>query len=59
MSEITGEQFAAVMAAILEVTGARNLAQLEARHVTKEQWRKAYEIADVPWSDYDENWQTH
>jgi hypothetical protein len=59
--ELTDAQVAAIMAAILKITGAGSLLELGSREtaVTKEQWREAYEIAGVPWTDYNENWQTH
>jgi hypothetical protein len=55
--ELSQAQLAAVMAAILRVTGASKITEIG--DVTKEQWREAFEIAGVPWQDYDENWQTH
>jgi hypothetical protein len=56
MSKLTEAQVAAVMAAILEVTGGQSLIELEkqGKAVTKEQWRAAYDIAGVPWEDYEE-----
>jgi hypothetical protein len=55
--ELTQAQLAAVMAAILKVTGAEHITEIG--FVTKEQWREAFEIAGVPWKDEDENWKTH
>jgi N-acyl-L-homoserine lactone synthetase len=47
--ELTQAQLAAVMAAILKVTGASLITEIGT--VTKEQWREAFEIAGVPWKD--------
>jgi hypothetical protein len=60
MSEdLSAPQVAAIMAAILEVTGARDMVELGTVNVSKEQWQEAYKIAGVPWTDYSENWPTH
>ena len=57
MGKLGEKQLAAVMAAILEVTGAKNLLELEERAVTvtKEQRREAYDIAGVGWEDYEDS----
>ena len=56
MKKLSETQVSAVMAAILEVTGAGNLAELDrsGKVPTKEQWREAYDLAGVPWEDYEE-----
>jgi hypothetical protein len=45
--ELTEGQFLAIMAAILRVTGAKNLGQMS--RATEAQWREAYELAGVLW----------
>ena len=56
MPELSEAQVAAVMAAILEVTGSKDLLELSSRGgATMEQWREAYDIAGVPWADYEES----
>ena len=57
MSKLGEKQSAAVMASVLEITGAKNLLELEERavQVTKEQWREAYDIAGVGWEDYEDS----
>ena len=53
MPELSEAQVAAVMAAILEITGSKDLQELSSRgEATMEQWREAYDIAGVPWADY-------
>jgi hypothetical protein len=47
---ITVLQVAAILEAILEVTGARDAKELNTLNVTKEQWREAYEVAGIPWT---------
>jgi hypothetical protein len=56
MKKLTGAQVAAVMEAILGVTGSPSLMAMESkgRAVTKKQWREAYDLAGVPWEDYEE-----
>ena len=55
MPELSEAQVAAVMAAILEVTGSKDLQELSSRGgATMEQWREAYDIAGVPWEDYED-----
>ena len=54
MPELSEVQTAAIMAAILEVTGSKDLLELSSRGgATMEQWREAYDIAGVPWEDYE------
>ena len=54
---ITVLQVAAILEAILEITGARGANDLNIIKVTKEQWREAYGIAGVPWTSYEEAFQ--
>jgi hypothetical protein len=51
MKELTQAQAFAIIAAILDVTGAKNLAELAEKEPTKEQWREAYKRAGVPYLD--------
>ena len=54
MSDLTEDQVSAIMAAMQKLTGARNMKELITKHVpTKEQWREAYDIAGVPWQDFE------
>ena len=53
--ELSQAQTVAIMAAILEVTGSKDLLELSSRGgATMEQWREAYDLAGVPWEDYEE-----
>jgi hypothetical protein len=46
-AHITVDQVAAILRAILKVTGARNAKELNTLNVTKERWREAYDLAGV------------
>ena len=54
VKELSEAELAAVMAAILQITGSKSLTEFETQHLpTTEQWHEAYAIAGVPWEDYD------
>jgi hypothetical protein len=54
MTDLTEGQVSALLLALQKVTGARNMKELVTKHApTKEQWREAYDLAGVPWEDYE------
>lgn len=54
VSELSESELIAVMAAILQITGSKNLTEFEAKPPpTPEQWYEAYAMAGIPWEDYE------
>ena len=45
--DITTKEVAAILRAILEVTGVRDARELKTLNVTKEQWRESYQRAGM------------
>ena len=55
VKELSEPELIAVIEAILQITGSKNLTEFETNHPpTQQQWHEAYAIAGIPWEDYEE-----